>query len=54
MEIWFNIFGRDVLKDAVWQSKAELVRHIMKYISIYSSEPAKPFAWINTGKPLAA
>jgi putative transposase len=54
VEIWFNIFGRDVLKDAVWHSKAELVSQIMKYIRSYSSERAKPFAWTYTGKPLAA
>jgi len=54
VEIWFGIFGRDVLKDAVWHSKADLVSHIMKYIRSYSSERAKPFAWTYTGKPLAA
>ena len=54
VEIWFNIFARDVLKGAVWRSRAELVRQIMKYIRIYSSEPAKPFLWTNTGKPLTA
>ncbi|HJW75936.1 MAG TPA: IS630 family transposase [Thermoleophilia bacterium] len=54
VEIWFNIFGRDVLKDAVWHSKAELIAQIMEYIRIYSSERAKPFRWTYTGKPLAA
>ena len=54
VEIWFNIFARDVLKHAVWHSRAELVRQIMKYIRIYSSERAKPFAWAYTGKPLTA
>jgi len=53
-EIWFGIFGRDVLRDAVWHSKAELVSHIMTYIRSYSSERAKPFRWTYTGKPLAA
>jgi hypothetical protein len=41
-----------VLKDAVWRSKAELVRQIMEYIRIYSSERAKPFAWTYSEKPL--
>ena len=54
VEIFFNIFARDVLKDAVWRSRAELVRQIMKYIRIYSSERAKPFRWTYAGKPLAA
>ena len=54
VEIWFNIFSRDVLKDAVWHSKSELVRQIMQYIRVYSSERARPFRWTYTGKPLAA
>jgi transposase len=54
VEIWFGIFSRDVLKDAVWHSKAELIRQIMSYIRIYSSDRAKPFRWTYTGKPLAA
>jgi len=52
VEICFNIFARDVLKDAVWRSKAELIRQIMEYIRHYSSARAKPFRWTNTGKPL--
>ncbi len=54
VEIWFGIFARDVLRDAVWRSKAELIRQIMEYIRIYWSERAKPFRWTYTGKPLAA
>jgi transposase len=54
VEIWFGIFARDVLRDAVWHSKAELVAQIMEYIRTYSAERAKPFRWTYTGKPLAA
>ena len=54
VEIWFNIFARDVLKDAVWHSKAELVKQIMAYIRSYTSTRAKPFRWTYTGKPLTA
>jgi len=54
VEIWLSIFARDVLKDAVWHSRAELIRQIMEYIRHYSSERAKPFRWTYTGKPLAA
>lgn len=54
IEIWFGIFGRDVLRDAVWHSKPELIAQIMAYIRTYSSERARPFAWTYTGKPLAA
>ena len=54
VEIWFNIFARDVLRDAVWHSKAELIAQIMEYIRAYSAQRAKPFRWTYTGKPLAA
>jgi transposase len=54
VEIWFGIFARDVLRDAVWHSKAELVAQIMEYIRAYSAKRAKPFRWTYTGKPLAA
>jgi len=54
VEIWFGIFARDVLKDGVWHSKAELIAQIMTYIRGYSAQRAKPFRWTYTGKPLAA
>lgn len=53
VEIWFNIFTRDVLKGGVWRSKAELVGQIMDYIRNYSDR-ARPFRWTYTGDPLAA
>lgn len=54
VEIWFSIFSRDVLKDAVWHSKKELVDQIMRYIRMYNEHRARPFQWTYTGKPLAA
>ncbi len=54
VEIWFNIFARDVLKGGVWRSKTELIRQIMEYIRTYSRDRAKPFRWTYTGDPLAA
>jgi transposase len=54
VEIWFNIFARDVLKDGVWRSKQQLVSQIMEYIKNYNQLWAKPFKWTYTGKPLAA
>lgn len=54
VEIWFNIFSRDVLKGGVWHSKRELVKQIMDYIKYYNKKRAKPFKWTYTGKPLAA
>lgn len=54
VEIWFNIFTRDVLKGGVWHSKNELIKQIMDYIKYYNVKKAKPFRWTYTGKPLAA
>jgi len=54
VEIWFNIFARDVLKDGVWRSKKQLVGQIMEYIKSYNELWAKPFKWTYTGKPLTA
>jgi len=54
VEIWFNIFARDVLKDGVWRSKQRLVGQIMEYIKSYNQLWAKPFKWTYTGKPLTA
>jgi transposase len=54
IEIWFNILTKDVLKDAVWHSKRQMVEQIMAYIKHYNQERAKPFKWTYTGKPLTA
>lgn len=35
VEIWFNIFTRDVLKGGVWRSKQALINQIMAYIKYY-------------------
>lgn len=53
VEIWFNIFSRDVIRGGVWHSKQELIRQIMDYIKHYN-KVAKPFKWTYTGKPLVA
>jgi transposase InsO family protein len=52
IEIWFNIFSRDVLKGGVWKSKKALVDQILLYIRKCNEERAKPFRWTYTGKPL--
>lgn len=54
VEIWFNIFARDVLEGGIWRSKQQLVNQIMKYIRNYNELWAKPFKWTYTGKPLTA
>jgi len=51
VEIFFNIFTREVMRGGVWTSKKELVEQIMYYIKCYN-EDAAPFAWNYTGKPL--
>jgi putative transposase len=51
VEIFFNIFTREVLKGGVWTSKRELVDQIMYYVKRYNEE-AVPFAWNYTGRPL--
>ena len=53
VEIWFNIFTRDVLRGGVWRSKRALVSQIMEYIRNYNQLWAKPFRWTYTGEPLA-
>lgn len=52
IEIWFSILTKDVLKDAVWHSRQQMVKQIMQYIKTYNHERAKPFQWTYTGKPL--
>ena len=52
IEIWFRLLTKDVLKDAVWHSKKQLVDQIMTYIKTYNKKRAKPFQWTYTGKPL--
>ena len=54
IEIWFNIFTRDVIRGGVWRSRQQLVRQIITYIDHYNKTRAKPFKWTYTGKPLAA
>lgn len=54
IEIWFNIFTRDVLRGGVWPSKKALVSQIMTYIKGYNENSPKPFQWTYTGKPLTA
>ena len=45
IEIWFNILSKDVLKNAVWTSKEQLVEQLMQYIKTYNQTRAKPFKW---------
>ncbi len=52
VEIWFNIFTRDVLRGGIWKSKQQLIKQIMAYIRNYNELWAKPFKWTYTGKPL--
>jgi transposase len=53
VEIWFNIFTRDVIRGGIWRSKKQLVDQILYYVKRYNEERAHPFKWTYTGKPLA-
>ena len=50
VEIFFNIFTREVVRGGVSASKKELVEQIMYYVKSYN-EDAVPFSWNYTGKP---
>lgn len=54
VEIWFNIFTKDVLKGGVWRSRQALVSQIMTYIRCYNEQRAHPFKWTYEGKPLSS
>ncbi len=51
IEIWFNIFARDVVKGGVWKSKKDLVDQIMFYIKRYNRDRAHPSNGLTQGKP---
>lgn len=52
IEIWFNIFSRDVIKGGIWNSQKQMENQILEYIKTYNTTRAKPFQWTYTGKPL--
>jgi putative transposase len=52
VEIWFNIFTKDVLKGGVWKSVQQLSSQMIEYINTYNRSRAKPFAWTYTGNVL--
>jgi len=45
VELWFNILTKDVLKNAVWKSKEQLIEQMMDYIKTYNKTRVKPFVW---------
>lgn len=53
IEIWFNIFSKDVLKGGIWQSSKQMSDQILEYIKTYNKTRAKPFEWTYSGNPLA-
>ena len=54
VEIWFNIFGRDVIRGGIWKSKKQMVDQIMFYIKKHNEERKHPFKWTYAGKTVAA
>jgi len=45
IEIWFNLLTKDVLKNAVWKSKKQMINQMMEYIKTYNKTRSKPFVW---------
>ncbi len=45
VELWFNILTKDVLKNAVWKSKEQLIEQLMEYVKTYNKTRSKPFVW---------
>ncbi len=45
IEIWFGILTKDVLKDAVWSSRKQLVAQLIEYVKTYNKKEKKPFVW---------
>ena len=45
VELWFNILTKDVLKNAVWKSKEQMVNQMMEYIKTYNKTRSKAFVW---------
>jgi transposase len=54
IEIWFNIFTKNVIKGGIWPSKQALVKQIMQYIRSYNQSSAHPFRWTYEGILLSA
>jgi len=50
VEIWFNRFTKDVIKDGVWKSKNQIINQIVKYISAYNVNYARPYKWKYDGE----
>ena len=51
VELWFSIMSRQLLQGAVWESKEQLVRELMRYVNEYSKGDTQPFRWTFEGKP---
>lgn len=52
VEIWFDMFTKDVVRGGIWKSKKQMIDQIMHYIRHYTENRAHPFAWTYiTGKP---
>lgn len=52
IEIWFSILSRRLLKRGQFKSTDELQQRILKFITSFNENLAKPFRWTYIGKPL--
>lgn len=53
VELWFSILVRQFLKNAVFNSRQELVDGLLRFIEAYNTR-AKPFRWTYAADPLRA
>lgn len=52
IEIWLNIFTRDVIPLGPWKSKKQVIDQILQYIRLFSSKKAYPFTWTCQRRPI--
>jgi DDE superfamily endonuclease len=54
VELWLSILVRKLLKHGNFTSLADLHAQVLTFIAYYNRSMAKPFAWTERGKALAA
>ncbi|SDX54560.1 transposase [Thiocapsa roseopersicina] len=54
IEMWFSILARKVIRRGSFTSVEDLQKKMSAFIDVFNATMAKPFRWIDQGKPLAA
>jgi putative transposase len=52
IEIWLNIFTRDVIPLGPWKSKKQVIDQILQYIMLFISQKGYPFSWTCSLRPV--